>query len=374
MSSRASKPKLSDEIERAMLEEEIADFELEQQNFKSLQDIERLKRQVTALKKDLSRSLVEQDRIRAALDLITTIEEGHAKPPAWASPKKSQRTRKGIPTLLLSDLHLDEVVDPDEMEGLNAFNRDIAEQRLKRTFEKAIVTSRDYLQGVKWDGFYLLLGGDIVSGFIHEEITETNEGTVPATVDYWLDPLAAGIGMLAEEFGKVHVAGVVGNHGRLTRKPRAKRRVQDNFDWLIYRMLQRDFKNDGRITWQVPDSADCMVTAYGTNFLFTHGDQFRGGSGIAGALSPLMLGHARKTRRQMIVDRPFDHLVMGHWHTYWAGKGIIVNGSLKGYDEYAYQGNFDFEMPQQAMWVTTPEHGVTFSWPLLSQDRKKEKW
>jgi hypothetical protein len=370
----AKKVTQPDDSIQAMLAEEIADFELEQVNFKALQDTERLKRQVSALKKDLTRSLSEQDRIRAALDLITTIDAGHTKPPPWASPTVSRRVQRGTPTLLLSDLHLDEVVDVDEMEGLNAFNREIAEQRLYKTFEQAIMTTRDSLQGTKWDGFNLMLGGDIVSGFIHEEITETNEGTVPATVDYWLDPLAAGIGMLIEEFGKVHISGVVGNHGRLTRKPRAKRRVQDNFDWLIYRMLQRDFKNDGRVSWQVPDSADCMVKLYETNFLFTHGDQFRGGSGIAGALSPLMIGHARKTRRQMIVDRPFDHLVMGHWHTYWAGKGIIVNGSLKGYDEYAYQGNFDFEVPQQAMWITTPENGVTFQWPLQVQDRKKERW
>lgn len=359
-----------------MLAEEIVQFQLEEANYKSQQDQERLKRQVQALKKDLSRSLDEQDRLRSALDLITTIETVHSKTPPWAKPKKSAKAKanRGVPCLMLSDLHLDEVVNPSEVEGLNAYSRDIAEQRLKRTFEKAIITSRDYLNGVTWDGFYLFLGGDLVSGFIHEELKETNEATLPATVDYWLNPLAAGIGMLADEFGKVHVAGVVGNHGRLTRKPRAKNRAQDNIDWLIYRMLLRDFRNDDRITWQVPDSADCMVTAYDTNFLFTHGDQFRGGSGIAGALSPLMLGYHRKAKRQMIVDRPFDHLLMGHWHTYWAGKGMIVNGSTKGYDEYAYQGNFDFEPPQQAMWVVTPEHGVTFSWPVLCQDRKAESW
>lgn len=361
--------------EQVMLADEIAAFELEQQAYKHTQDQERLKRQVLTLKKDLSRALSDQDQMRASLDLITTIEGAHEKPPAWAQPKTSNRQiNKGIPTLLLSDLHLDEIVDPSEMDGLNAYNREIAEARLMKTFEKAIITTRDYMTGVKWDGIYLLLAGDNISGFIHEELSETNEGTVPATVEYWLDPLAAGIGMLADHYGKVHIAAVVGNHGRLTRKPRAKRRVQDNIDWLIAKMLTRDFRKDDRITWQVPDSPDCMVSAYDTKFLLTHGDQFRGGSGIAGALSPLMIGHARKVRRNMAVDKPFDHLVMGHWHTYWSGKGIIVNGSTKGYDEYAALGNFDYEVPKQAMWITTPEHGVTFSWPILCQDRKKEKW
>lgn len=336
---------------------------------------DKLRRKAQSLAKDLKESLAEQERLSIALDMITTIEDGHKKPPAWAQPPKSGRDHRAIPTLMLSDLHLDEVVDPAEVEGLNAYNREIAELRLERTFKKAIETSRDYLSGVKYDGFNLLLGGDLISGWIHEELSETNADTVPGTVAYWLDPLASGIGMLADHFGKVHVSGVVGNHGRVTKKPRAKKRVRDNIDWLIYMLLMRDFRSDSRVTWQVPESADSLVRIYDTNFLLTHGDQFRGGSGIAGALSPLMIGHARKVRRNMATDSPFDHLVMGHWHTYWSGKGIMVNGSSKGIDEYAYIGNFDYEPPQQAMWLTTPEHGVTFSWPLMvAESRKKEGW
>lgn len=334
---------------------------------------QRLKRRNQSLQQENNRLVEEMDRLRAQLVVIETIESEHKKPPAWLAPKKKTGHR-GTVTLLLSDLHLDEVVNPSEMQGVNAYNRAIAELRLKATFEKAVSTARDHLAGIAYDGCVLLLGGDLISGWIHEELTETNEATVPATVVYWLDPLAAGIGMLADEFGKVHVAGVVGNHGRVTKKPRAKLRAQDNIDWLIYRMLERDFRGDGRITWQIPDSSDCMVPIYDTRFLLTHGDQFRGGSGIAGALSPLMLGHHRKIKRQMAVDQPFDLMVCGHWHQYWHGKGLIVNGSLKGLDEYAFQGNFEFEPPQQAMWVTTPERGVTFSWPIQPQNRAKEKW
>lgn len=351
------------------------DDDTDEVKYRSAAEYERLKRKAAAVAKELRDTLEERDKLQVALDLVTTIENSHTKPPAWASPDRPTSPRTGIPTLMLSDLHLDEVVDPDEVEGLNAYNRDIAEMRLERTFKKAIETTRDYLSGVSYEGIYLFMGGDMISGWIHEELTETNDDTVPGTVAYWLDPLSAGISMLKEEFGKVHIAGVVGNHGRTTKKPRAKKRVRDNIDWLIYKLLMRDFRNDEDVTWQIPESADCMVPIYDTNFLMTHGDQFRGGSGIAGALSPLMLGQHRKARRQMILDRPFDHLVMGHWHMYWAGRGLLVNGSTKGIDEYAYQGNFDYDPPKQAMWLTTPEHGVTYSWPIFSaESRKKEGW
>jgi hypothetical protein len=42
-----------------------------------------------------------------------------------------------------------------------------------------------------------------------------------------------------------------------------------------------------------------------------------------------------------------------------------VNGSLKGYDEYAYTNNFPFEPPTQALWLTHPEFGITISMPVF---------
>ena len=132
--------------------------------------------------------------------------------------------------------------------------------------------------------------GDIFSGNIHEELIQTNEDTILGSLDHWADLLAAVIEGAVDEFGHVHFAGVVGNHGRNTRKPRAKLRVRDNFDWFLYRMLARHFAKDSRVTFQIPESADCNVKIYNTNYRLSHGDQFRGGSGIAGMLSPLMLG------------------------------------------------------------------------------------
>jgi hypothetical protein len=78
-----------------------------------------------------------------------------------------------------------------------------------------------------------------------------------------------------------------------------------------------------------------------------------------------MLGDARKRKRAMAIDQPFDYLVMGHWHQLMMVKGIIVNGSLKGADEYSFQSNFDFELPQQAMWITHREWGITARWPII---------
>jgi hypothetical protein len=336
--------------------------------------LESARREARSLKTTIVRQQESIEALEKELDFIKSLDNVVLSPPKWTQGKASKSTHKGIPSLVLSDCHFDEVVDPAEVDGLNAYNREIAEMRLQRTIENTIKFSRKYVSGLTYDGFVLFVGGDMVTGTIHEELAQTNDAYMPDTVLHWSEQLSVALQMLVDEFGKVHVSGVVGNHGRNSHKPRMKGRVRDNWDWLIYKLVARDFKDNSNVTFQVPDSADCIVPIYNTDFLFTHGDQFRGGGGIAGVLSPVMRGDHRKRKRHMETDRPYDYMVMGHWHSYMNARRIIVNGSLKGYDEYAYMGNFDFEDPQQAFWINTPEHGPILHAPIFSQDRKAEGW
>jgi predicted phosphodiesterase len=297
-----------------------------------------------------------------------------SEPPAWTTKRPKAGAHHATPWLLLSDLHLDEVVYPEQIGGVNAYDREIAGQRLKRTADNFVTMCRDYTSNITYDGVVVVLGGDIFSGDIHEELKESNEDTMLGSVDYWLDPLASLIAQMAEEFGKVHVPVVVGNHGRTTRKPRAKFRARSNFDWFVGAQLARIFAKDNRVTFQVSESADTAVKSYDTTVMVTHGDQATGGSGIGGIWPPLMRLDARKRAREAAVQNPYDLLVMGHWHQLVYGPSFIVNGSLKGYDEYAYTNNFGFEPPQQAAWFITPEHGRTVTFPVFCQDRAAEGW
>lgn len=316
-------------------------------------------------------------RIRSLLGDIEKLERlaemaaTPLKPPKWLSPKRRKGERRAIVCTILSDTHFDEVVNPAELDGMNAYSRSIAERRLERYFNGVVKLSRDYLSGMTYEGCVLMLGGDLISGDIHEELSQSNEGTALETVLHWTEQIASGIAMLADTFGKVHVPCVVGNHGRRTRKPRAKRRARDNFDWLIAQMLARHFAADKRITFDIPDGTDRLIEVYDTRFLLTHGDQVGGGGGIGGIWPPLMRMRAKKATRYV-----FDTLVCGHWHSLIMAPtaGLIVNGSLKGYDEYAAISNFFPERAQQALWLVAPDEGVTFSAPVFCDDRAAEGW
>lgn len=333
----------------------------------------RTRRQRDSAEKELVRLTEQLEQAQRALFVVESAEGASLAPPKWLSPKAPGKSSVTL-VVMLSDTHFDEVVLPEEVDGLNAYNREIAVLRLRKWTTNVVRMARHYLAGVNYDGIVVLLGGDLFSGDIHEELAQTNEDSMLGSLLYWAEQLSASLGLLADEFKKVHVASVVGNHGRMSRKPRMKLRARTNFDWLLSKMLERHFATDKRFTFQIPEAADVLVSIYGQGHLMTHGDQVTGGGGIGGIYPPIMRLRARKAQRYLATNANFQTLWLGHWHQYISTPSLIVNGSLKGVDEYAFINNFSFEQPQQALAVVDPEKGITIQAPVFCMDRKKEGW
>lgn len=289
------------------------------------------------------------------------------KPPGWSLTIPRGKGLPGVPVTLWSDWHWGEVVDPEQINGVNEYSLAIAHRRARTLVSRIVELLFSYAPGGKasYPGIVVCLGGDMVSGDIHEELSETNEvPAMPCILDLYA-VLIWGLQTLADRFGKVFVPCVTGNHGRMTKKPRAKGRAFTNFDWLLYRLLQKHFEGDKRIQFFIPDGPDALFTVVGHRYLLTHGDQFRGGDGMIGPIGPLTRGRQKKLSRNAAVGREFDTMIHGHYHTYSPTPRLIGNGSLKGYDEYANANNFGFELPIQALWLTHPEHGITIHMPTF---------
>jgi len=66
---------------------------------------------------------------------------------------------------------------------------------------------------------------------------------------------------------------------------------------------------------------------------------------------------------------------MGHYHTYIPSNDavpVIVNGALKGYDEYARSAlRVRYSRPSQALWFVHPDHGITAQWQVFLDERRK---
>jgi hypothetical protein len=333
------------------------------------------KRKIRELKAENRRLAQESETAALVKSLIGNLNARPFDPPRWLARKPNRKLKHGTPTLMLSDLHHGEVVRPEETSGANIFNMEISRNRIKRVVEQAVYLLDSKFQNPEYPGFVLACGGDMLSGNIHEELRETNEAPIFDALCDLAEVLAAAITLLAERFGKVYVPWVVGNHGRLDRKPRMKRGPADNYEYMLGHHIAAKLGGDKRITVDVADGYSTRYVVHGTRYLLHHGDGLRGGTGITGPLLAWMRGDhkLRKQRESMSqwgqADHSYDQMLIGHFHTYCALPRLVVNGSIKGFDAYAAKMGFDFEPPRQALWLTHPKWGPIHHMPIYAEER-----
>lgn len=334
-----------------------------------------LRDQVTALKRQvkmLEKGQNDEVEIRST---IYGLAKREPQPPRWlsAKPEAFDSYLPGTPITMWSDWHSGETVDREQVGGQNEFNKEIFERRVEVLVEKIVklcaIQCRDDFS--KYEGIVVCLGGDMISGDIHEELRDSNWGTAEQQTNHLTDVLIAALKQVADVFGRVHVVCVVGNHGRSNMKVRFKGRVFMSYEWLCYQSIERYFKDDKRLTFQIPNETDARFAVNGHKYLLTHGDALgvRGGDGIIGSIGPIMRGTLKVARAESVVGKDFDTIIMGHWHQYMPLPGCIVNGALKGYCEFARLAlRAPYSPPIQALWFTHPQHGITMHLPVVLED------
>ena len=324
----------------------------------------------------------EYDTTETVRERLYGLTARSPEPPEWTL-REGKLGARGCPTTMWSDWHGGETVFPDQVGGVNEFNERILRVRAKNLVSTTIDLAYNHMGRAKttYPGIIICLGGDMISGDIHEELSITNDLTSIQSVNVMTDLLAAGIETMATKFGKAFLPCVVGNHGRNTKKMRMKGRIFTSYDWLIYCNLERHFKGSKHVQFLIPPEADAHFRVYGHRYMLTHGDSLgvKGGDGIIGSLGPIMRGSIKVGRSEAHIGRDFDTLLMGHWHQYLTLPGVIVNGALKGYDEFARLAlRVPYTRPSQALWFTHPEHGITAHWQVYLEGQqfahKSNEW
>lgn len=300
----------------------------------------------------------EVDKLQNLLDRYSTIKPQDTKVPKWLKPRPRSRVHRATGVLLLSDLHLDEVVDLHEMDGINEYNREIAKARLERVVNKTVDLLRTHVSGVHYDGMVAALLGDNITGVIHDELERTNEAPPAASIVYWVPIIASALTHLADEFGRLYVPCVDGNHDRFYKKTPKKQRAESSLAWIIYNWLADHLRDDDRITFGISTSPEQLIDVYNTTLLLSHGDGFRSAGGVGGLYPSLLKFLLRKHQLYSTTKRDFDLALMGHWHQPLWGQDFVINGSPKGYDEYAKDAGFIHSKPSQQLFTLNPERGV----------------
>ena len=327
---------------------------------------------ITALRAELAEAKTQAATADALRDIIGSTKSGLSELdlPAWVfSPKTAKLP--GVPKIMISDLHWGEQVRASQIGGVNSYNLTIARRRLRNVIETTIALCKILDPKMSYPGIVMPLGGDMVSGNIHDELAASNElNTMPTVIDLYTH-LVPAIRLMADTFGNVFLPCVSGNHDRDTKKIWSKDRNHTSFGWLLYQFLAAAFADDKRVRFFIPDSSDALYRIYNTRYLLTHGDQFRGGDGIIGPLGPVTRGEQKKNTRNAAVGQDYDVMEFGHFHKRMLTARLRGNGSTKGYDEYCSDNNFGFEPPSQNFWITHPDHGITFDAPVYCDTDRK---
>lgn len=310
----------------------------------------------------------------AILSIVGVMASAPSEPPEWmirVQAKGSEPTPE-VPVALWSDWHYGEVVSRSETGGVNEFNMEIAEKRIRRLTDAMIDLCSNHGPG-NYPGIVINLLGDFCSGGLHPELAKTDEEEIIPSALRVRDLLIAALTRMADVFGKVYAPCAAGNHGRATQKPEFKRYFAKNFDWMIYQLLARHFADDPRIRIDVRPSNEIHYRVFGQRFLAMHGDMLgvKGGDGIIGAIGPIMRGEIKTRGQATSIGNDYDILLIGHWHQpLWLPRAI-VNNALKGFDEYAKNAlRASPSQPSQSLFFVHPSRGITSRWDVKVDEPK----
>lgn len=336
-------------------------------------DTKILKQQIDELRKQLNSAQKNEVFTEQIKKFVLKLKDSDPIYPEWLNNCSGIKKNDiiGVPTLCLSDLHFGEVVDPNQIFGVNEYNLEIAKDRLKTVIDKCIDLAFNHIANPKYPGIIVPLLGDMTTGLIHDELKITGEKEVLQVNLELLGVMIEALTRLADAFGKVFVPCVAGNHGRLTLKPRAKGYAYDSMDWMLYQLLAKFLEKDKRIKFLISDGEDEQYKVYDFTYRISHGSQFSGGNGIIGSIGPIIRGDMKKRSSARSMDAEYDVLLLGHFHqSMTIAQRCICNGSLVGFSEYAAKFNFPFEPPTQNFFITHPVHGITFNLPIRIEDRE----
>lgn len=228
--------------------------------------------------------------------------------------------------------------------GLNEYNIKIARERIEKYFANLVsCLNTDKVE-------YLLFAslGDTISGFIHEELSQTNELTPLEATFEAQNLIYNGLKYICDntELKRIKFVGIVGNHSRVTNKIQHSNGYKMSYEWLMYKNIQKQAELEGLpIEFDIPESEMAIEdTSDGKRFLFIHGFQIKGSGngtvcGIYPSLGRLSLKYGKVYKQ--------DKIYLGHFHSCISIPNAVVNGSIIGYNSYALTNGFAYEEPAQ---------------------------
>jgi hypothetical protein len=316
--------------------------------------------------KDLEKREEHWKRMVEEIDrqLGVALSLKHHKADRWRPIKASRpKVSESVAVVAASCWHVEEYVDPKVINGLNHYNLDIAESRIEKLFQHAARLVEIERNGTDIDTLVFALLGDLMTGYIHEELLENNPLSPTETILWLQKRIIAGFKFLREKggFKRIVVPCTVGNHGRTTPKKRVATSYKNSFEWLMYHILAESFAESSGtpVEFRIGNSYFNYLEVYGKTLRFHHGDYLSYQGGVGGISIPV-----NKAIASWDKSRHADLDIFGHWHQTLADRKWVSTGSLIGYNAYALSIKAVCEPPQQSFFLFEKNRGRTVTTPI----------
>lgn len=305
-----------------------------------------------------------RDAIVSATSLESQVETllGIQGEPAIQRFERLAKSKGEVAVIVpATDWHIEEPVSLDATNGMNEYSLEIAERRVNTFYSKTLDLIEWQSKMSKVSQLWHPLLGDLLSGYIHEELMESNPLSPVEAIDFLQELICSGIDLwLRKTRLPIFIPTCVGNHGRTTIKKRIKTSTANSYEWLLYQTLAKYYAKNRRVHWFVGRGYHNIQEIMGSKVRFHHGDGLRYNGGVGGITIPV-----NKSVSQWNKVKPCDVDIFGHYHQFlWHYPHWICCPSMMGYSEFSLEIKAEFQRPAQTFIVIDRSQGISMALPI----------
>lgn len=276
-------------------------------------------------------------------------------------PSKAKREEVSI--LDISDVHIgmvNTVFDSTKGHRVVTYNMDIFAKELD-TLQTSIFQIHEILRNsYKLKKLVIFMLGDIITNDrIFKEQAFEVEKVVGLQIWDGVAYFSKFFTNLLKVYEEIEVVCVVGNHGR-SLPDSYEEPVENNFEYHLYKILEKQFEKSKRIKIIVPSSRRYIYPVLGWKHLIEHGDSLNGFSDNSiekqikelslniGGFDVMHFGHVHKLKEREIADK------------------VIVkqNGCWIAMDSYGFKKFKTYSVPKQHFFGCNEKRAETWAYKI----------
>jgi len=276
---------------------------------------------------------------------------------------KGKGKKEETSVLDISDIHLgmiNEVFDSRTGRKEITYNMSIFERELE-TLQQSVFEIHQLLShAYRLPNLVINILGDIVTNDrIFPEQTFEIEKCVGLQVWDAISYLTKLTNNLLRVYENIKIVAVVGNHGR-SNPNHYNEPVENNFEYFIYKTLQKQFQDSKRVTVIVPETRRYIHDICGWKHLIEHGDNMRGTTDTA---------IEKQIKDLKLNVGGFDVMHFGHFHSLKEREiadTVIVkqNGCWIPKDNYGFSKFKNYSIPKQHFFGCNSKRPQTWGYKI----------